>query len=120
MKTVSVNFWLIFDRNNNGVVEGSPLPVTKDLLERVKGTQGKIVVCANDYDKPAEIEGRAPEFQEDLIKACMSERLKKSEIPFDDVVINRPRYSDFHINREVTEFKDWEKVLLKKLRGKKK
>ena len=121
MKTVSVNFWLIFDRDNNGVVEGSPQPrpVTKDFLKRVKGNQGKIVVCANDHDETEKIEGRAPEYQEELIKSCMETRLEQSDMPFDSVVINRPRYSDFHISSDIVQHKGWEDVLLGKLKGKK-
>jgi predicted HAD superfamily phosphohydrolase YqeG len=61
MKVVSVNFWLIFDRDNE-MVESSPQPhpVTKNFLEKVKGNQGKIVVCANDQEETAKIEGRQP------------------------------------------------------------
>jgi len=119
-KVVSVNFWLIFSRDS-GVIENppQPCPVTKSLLKRVKVNLGKIVICANDQEETAKIEGRQPECQEELIKSCMETRLEQSDMPYDSVVINRPRYSDFHISSDIVQHKGWEEVLLRKLNGKK-
>ena len=120
MKTVSVNYWLIFDGDND-IAEDSPpqpRPVSKDFLNKVKASQGKIVVCASDNDEAKQLEGRSPEFQEMFIKSCMEEALKKGDMPFDSVALGRPQYSDFHISSDIVKYKNWQEVLIKKLRGK--
>lgn len=119
MKTVSVNYWLIFARDSE-IVEGSPpqpRPVTKSFLNKVKANQGKIVVCASDNDEATQLEGRAPEYQEAYIKACMEQALKKGDIPFDSVALGCPKYSDFHISSDIVKYKNWQEVLITKLKS---
>ena len=119
MKTLSIPFWSIFSRDDELVLERSQPkpPVTKEFLEKVKGTQSKIHIYA--HPEPIKIEGRAPDFQIEIILASMEERLKRESIPYDEVMISRPKYADVHLNSEITEMKGWEEVLLRKLEGKK-
>lgn len=118
MKTLSIPFWSIFNRDDELVETPRPRPpVTKEFLEKVQGTQSKIHIYA--HPEPVKIEGRAPDFQIEIIKAAMEERLKKEGIPYDEVMISRPKYADVHLNHEITEHRGWEDVLLKKLNGKK-
>lgn len=116
MKTVAVNFWLIFNRDDEMVETPRPQPpVTKELLKKIHGTQSKIHVYAHQGPEPVRVEGRSPDFQIEIIKAAMEERLRKEEIPYDEVMIEKPKYADVHLNSEITEHVNWENVLLGKL-----
>jgi len=117
MKRVSINFWMIFDRNDDGVVESTPQPrpVSKDLLKKVRANQGKILIYANQDPEPARIEGREPEFQKEIIFQAMRERLDKAGIPFFEVAIDKP-YAEININEKIIEHVGWEKILIDKLK----
>ena len=118
MKTLSIPFWSIFNRDDELVSTPQPKPpVTREFLKKVQGTQSKIHIYA--HPEAVKIEGRAPDFQIEIIKAAMEERLKNEKIPYDEVMISRPKYADVHLNSEITEMKGWEEVLLRKLNGKK-
>ena len=118
MKTMSIPFWSIFNRHDELVETSQPKPpVSKKFLERVKGRQCRVHVYA--HSEPIKIEGRAPDFQIEIILAAMEERLKAEGIPYDEVMISRPKYAEIHLNRDITEMKGWEEVLLRKLNGKK-
>ena len=122
-KKIGVYFWSIFDRYEGGeeravTSEKNPRLKVRDFLKKAQGTEAEIVVYANDYTpQPARIEGREPEFQKEIIKAAMEEKMKQSEIPFDETAINKPKDMDIDINHKVTEHKNWESVLLKKLKS---
>ena len=123
-KKIGVYFWSIFDRYERKATEVSDSPErndkakVRDFLKKAKDTEAEIVVYAEDFSpSPSRIEGRAPEFQKEMIKAAMEERMKQSEIPFNETAINKPKDVDISIDYKVTEPKNWESVLLKKLKG---
>lgn len=122
-KKIGVYFWSIFDRYEGGeespvTSEKNPRAKVRDFLSKAKNTEAEIIVYANDYTpQPARIEGRAPEFQKEIIKAAMEERMKNSDIPFDETTIDKPKDMDIDISHKVTEHKNWETVLLKKLKS---
>lgn len=119
MKRISVCYWMIFNRNDDGTADDSPRPqppVSKEFLKKLPGNQVKLYVYANeDFSQPTKFEGRAPEFQKDIILLAMKERLNQDGIPFDDLTIEKP-YAEININRNITQHKNWENVLLKKLK----
>jgi len=122
-KKIGVHFWSIFDRYEKAteVPDSSgkdDKAKVKDFLKKVKDTEAEIVVYADDFTPhPRRIEGREPEFQKEIIMAAMEERMKNSDIPFDETAINKPKDIDISIDYKVTEHKNWESVLLKKLKG---
>lgn len=117
MKTISIPFWSIFNRDNELIETPRPKPpVTKEFLEKVQGRQCKVHIYA--HPEPIKIEGKAPDFQIEIILAAMEERLKKESIPYDQVEISRPKYADIHLNSDITQMQGWQEVLLKKLNGK--
>ena len=122
-KKISVHFWSLFDRygeeqpTSSGVKkESEDRTKVKDFLGKISGTEDKTVIYAKDDMSPS-VEGRNPEFQKEIVKACMEEKMKNSDIPFDEVVFNKPKDTDIDINYGVTEYKNWETVLLKKLKS---
>lgn len=122
-KKISVHFWSLFDRYGEDAPttkgpkeEDSNRTKVKDFLGKISATENKTVVYAND-DMGARVEGREPDFQKEIIKACMEEKMKNSDIPFDEVVFNKPKDTDIDISYGVTEHKNWESVLLKKLKS---
>jgi len=122
-KKISVHFWSLFNRYEDDQPaspgsrnEDKNRTKVKDLLEKISDTENKTVVYAND-DMGARVEGREPDFQKEVVRACMEEKMKNSDIPFDEVVFNKPKDTDIDINYGVTEHKNWESVLLKKLKG---
>ena len=122
-KKISVHFWSLFDRydedkpTTSGEKEEDKTRVkVKDFLEKISPTENKTVVYAN-YDMDARVEGKEPEFQKEIIRACMEEKMKNGDIPFDEVVFSKPKDTDIDISYKVTEHKNWESVLLKKLKG---
>ena len=121
MKRISVCYWMIFNRNDDGVADDSPRPqppVSKAFLKKLPGNQIKLYVYANEGPEPARVEGKEPEFQKDVVLLAMEERLNQGGIPFDEVYLEKP-YAEICINRNVTQHKNWESVLFKKLGGKK-
>ena len=122
-KKIGVYFWSIFDRYEKAteVPDSSgrdDKAKVKDFLKKAADTEAEIVVYANDFTpQPARIEGREPEFQKEIIMAAMEERMKNSDIPFDETVVNKPKDTDIDISYKVTEHQNWETVLLKKLKG---
>lgn len=121
-KKVGVYFWSIFNRYEKATeIPDSPRKDEKtkvrDFLKKVGDTEAEIIVYANDYTpSPARIEGKEPEFQKEIIKLAMEERMKNSDIPFDETTIDKPKDTDIDISYKVTEHKNWESVLLKKLK----
>jgi len=122
-KKISVHFWSLFDRYGEDMPkspgskeEDSNRTKVKDFLGKISDTENKTIVYAND-DMGARVEGREPDFQKEVVRACMEEKMKNSDIPFDEVVFNKPKDTDIDINYGVTEHKNWESVLLKKLKG---
>ena len=121
-KKISVHFWSLFDRYGEdaprveGKEEDSNRTKVKDFLGKISDTENKTVVYANN-DMGVRVEGKEPEFQKEIIRACMEEKMKNSDIPFNEVVFNKPKDTDIDISYEVTEHKNWETVLLKKLKG---
>ena len=119
MKRISVCYWMIFNRNDDGMADDSPRPrppVSKEFLKKLPGNQVKLYVYANeDVSQPAKFEGRAPEFQEDIVLLAMEERLNQDGIPFDEVYLEKP-YAEININQNITRFKNWEKIVLEKLK----
>lgn len=122
-KKISVHFWSLFDQygedkptTSGAKEEDSNRTKVKDFLGKISATENKTVVYAN-HDMDARVEGREPDFQKEIIKACMEEKMKNSDIPFDEVVFNKPKDTDIDISYKVTEHKNWESVLLKKLKS---
>lgn len=117
MKRVSVNFWMIFGKNENGGDESSPqpCPVSAEFLKKLQGKQVKLFVYANEGPEPAKVEGRVPEFQLEIVKSLMESRLDKAGVPYDEVSIERP-FAEVHVNRNITQHENWESLLLNKLR----
>lgn len=122
-KKVGVHFWSIFDRYEDSKIRDGESPgqekksKVKDFLKKAKDTEAEIIVYADDYTpSPSRIEGRVPEFQKEIIKAAMEERMKQGDIPFDETTISKPKDTDIDISYKVTEHKNWESVLLDKLK----
>jgi len=118
-KKISIHFWSIFNRYEEAKESpSSPQKrVTKDLLEKIDNAGAKVVVYSDNYPhSKIEGEGPVPSFQKELIKAAMEERMKQSDMPYDEVVIDKPKDVDLDIDYEITEHKNWEKVLLDKLK----
>lgn len=117
MKRISVCYWMIFNRSDNGMADDSPQPrpVSKEFLKKLPGNQVKLFVYANEGLEPVKFEGREPEFQKDIVLLAMKERLDQDGIPFDDLTIEKP-YAEININRNITQHKNWENILLKKLK----
>ena len=122
-KKISVHFWSLFDQygedkpqSPGAKEEDSNRTKVKDFLGKISDTENKTIIYAKD-DLGPRVEGRNPEFQMEVVKACMEEKMKNSDIPFDEVVFNKPKDTDIDINYGVTEHKNWESVLLKKLKG---
>ena len=118
MKRISINFWMIFDKNENGGDSPEQRPVSKEFLKNLQGLQTKVYIFADDGPPPAKIEGRAPEFQKEIILQAMRERLDAEDMPYSGVAIDRP-YAEINLDRKITQHMNWEEVLLKKLNGKK-
>lgn len=122
-KKISIHFWSLFDRYGEdqpaatGVKkEKDDKTKVKDFLGKISSTENKTVIYAND-DMGVRVEGREPDFQKEIIKACIEEKMKNSDIPFDEVVFDKPKDTDIDISYRVTEHKNWESVLLDKLKG---
>ena len=121
MKRISVCYWMIFTRNDEGIVDDSPQPqppVSKEFLKKIQGHQTKVYIYANEGPEPMRVEGREPEFQKEIILQAMKEQLDKEKIPYFGVAIDKP-YAEINIDRKITEHKNWESVLVNKLQGKK-
>jgi len=124
-KKIGVHFWSIFNRySGSEVVEKSPGDSEKDertkvrdFLKKVEDTEAEIIVYANEYDSPARIEGKEPEFQKEIIKAAMEERMKQDKVSFDKTTVDKPKDIDIDISYKITEHKNWENILLDKLKG---
>ena len=120
-KKISVHFWSLFDRygedapKTEGKEEDGDRIKVKDFLEKISPTENKTIVYANN-DMGVRVEGKEPEFQKEIIRACMEEKMKNSDIPFDEVVFDKPKDTDIDISYKVTEHKNWETVLLDKLK----
>ena len=122
-KKISIHFWSLFDMYDEGQPTSSQVKEenknrtkVKDFLEKISDTENKTIIYAKDDMGPS-VEGRNPEFQREIVKACMEEKMKNSGIPFDEVVFNKPKDTDIDINYGVTQYKNWEPILLKKLKG---
>ncbi len=122
-KKISVHFWSLFDMyerdqpTSKAVKEESEdRTKVKDFLGKISDTENKTIIYAKEDMGPS-VEGRSPEFQKEIIRACMEEKMKGSNIPFDEVVFAKPKDTDIDINYGVTQHKNWEDVLLKKLKG---
>lgn len=124
-KKIGVCYWSIFNRySGSEVAEKSPGDSEKDertkvrdFLKKVKDTEAEIIVYANEYDTPARIEGKEPEFQKEIIKAAMEERMKQDKVPFDKTTVDKPKDIDIEISYKITEHENWENILLDKLKG---
>ncbi len=120
-KKISVHFWSLFDQYGEDQPkatekeEDKNRTKVKDFLGKISDTENKTIVYAND-DMGVRVEGREPDFQKEIIRACMEEKMKNSDIPFDEVVFNKPKDIDIDISYKVTEHKNWETVLLDKLK----
>jgi len=115
-KKVSINFWSIFDRYKES--KESPVRakrVSKDLLEKIDKTGSKIVVYMDSSVIRPNGDEVEPKFQDMLIKAIMKARLEKNNMPFDEVVIDKPKDTDIEIDYKITEHENWESVLIDKL-----
>lgn len=114
---LSCDFWSIFNRYESDDAENSKPPVTRKLLERIKETGTRIYVYT-DEQIPVDREGgrKEPEFQKMLEQSMMKDRLKKANIPFDEVRTEKP-YSDVSLDSKIMTHKNWENILISKLRG---
>lgn len=120
-KKVAINFWSIFNRyegNKEGIAVKEK-KVSKELLNKIKSTKNKIIIYENAYPTPSDSEGgrKEPEFQEMIVEAIMQDRLEKAEMPFDEVSSIKPKDIDIEIDYQITEHKNWEKVLIEKLKN---
>ena len=122
-KKISVHFWSLFNqygedapKSPGAKEESSDRTKVRDFLGKVSDTENKTIIYAKDDMGPS-VEGRDPEFQKEIVKACMEEKMKNSDIPFDEVVFNKPKDTDIDINYGVTQHENWESVLLKKLKS---
>ena len=121
-KNVAINFWEIFSRYENEKTDGPKIKedlISPGLLKKIQSTGNKVIVFS---DKSMEVEnegGRTePEFQEMFIEAIMKKRLEDSQTPFDTVSYGKPKDIDIEIDYKIKEYKNWESVLIDKLKEK--
>ena len=121
-KNVAINFWSIFNRYENEKTDGPKINedlISPGLLKRIQSTGSKVIVFDEKPMEPTTEGGRVePEFQEMFIEAIMKKRLEDSNMPFDTVSYGKPKDIDIEIGYKIKEHKNWESVLIDKLKEK--